>query len=817
MRGMMRQDHPRARAAIAAFLLATILAVPIGPGSTSTPRPHDRTSDANALGVPSTAEQFQTSGRKLFECGNFLGAITHWQSAAHLFAAAGDHRRHALALANAGAAYQSLGQTNLAESSLQTALQAAVRSEDQSTLLLIKNNLGSLYIQLQQPTRAESYLLEAYDQAQRAKDGHAMALIRNNLGNLRALQGRDADAREAYRQSSELATDDLELAARANTNLMALMVHMAQEKERVEGNNALSKADEKFLSTLATIQQLSPSYNKAQLLLSLGCTAQRLARQKAPATLADSADAAKSRDWLSRAAAVGHAALQVAEAIVDDRSASFALGYLGEIAETRGRIEDAFQFTRRARFLAQQTPSLLYRWEWQMGRLFKHQQNTPEAISAYRRAIATLQTLGDCGGPLGAEPRASFREEVAPVYYQLADLLLQQAAAVAGTQAEQRSLTEARDTIELLKSAEISDYYRDDCVSSALSAVKDIDAVLQHAAVVYYIPLPDRTEILLSLPAGLRRFKSEITANELTAVARRFRQLLASSSSGANWYMNYAKELYNQLIRPIAPVLHEKKVDTLIFVPYAALRTIPMAALHDGRQFLVEKYAIATTPGLTLMDPRPLQRNSNEVFAGGISDAVQGFNDLPGVADELRSVSQNYAVRLLLNTTFTKSSVLREIAEGRHFIVHIASHGVFGNNAKDTFLLTYDDKLSLDDLENAIRPHQFQGEPVELLILSACETAESNDRAAPSDRAALGLAGVALKSGARSALATLWEVNDKATSKLIEHFYAALKRHPALSKAQALRQAQIELLQDEDKQFHHPASWAPYLIIGNWI
>jgi len=128
---------------------------------------------------------------------------------------------------------------------------------------------------------------------------------------------------------------------------------------------------------------------------------------------------------------------------------------------------------------------------------------------------------------------------------------------------------------------------------------------------------------------------------------------------------------------------------------------------------------------------------------------------------------------------------------------------------RNTFVLTHDTKLTLNILESLIRPSQYRGQPVELLVLSACQTAAGDDRAA------LGLAGVAVKAGARSALASLWFVNDQSTSALVAEVHRQLQSSPTISKAHALQAAQIKLL--NDRRYHHPCYWSPFLIIGNWL
>lgn len=151
----------------------------------------------------------------------------------------------------------------------------------------------------------------------------------------------------------------------------------------------------------------------------------------------------------------------------------------------------------------------------------------------------------------------------------------------------------------------------------------------------------------------------------------------------------------------------------------------------------------------------------------------------------------------------------REFRRGQYSIVHLATHGHFERDTAHSSLVTYQDDLSLDQLENLIRPSQYRGQPVELLTLSACQTAAGDDRAA------LGLAGVAIKAGARSALATLWCVNDVASARLVSAFYAEIRKHPGQSKAKALQTAQLNLINDPN--YRHPYYWSPFLMIGNWL
>ncbi len=250
------------------------------------------------------------------------------------------------------------------------------------------------------------------------------------------------------------------------------------------------------------------------------------------------------------------------------------------------------------------------------------------------------------------------------------------------------------------------------------------------------------------------------------------------------------------------------KIDTLVFVPDGSLRTIPMAALHDGKQFLIAKYALATTPGLTLTDPRALKRGTIKALSMGLTESVQGFTPLPNVLEELQAIKQIYGGTTLINEEFLISRLEKELREGQFTIVHIASHGQFANDVKKTFVLTFDDKLTMDRLDQFVGLLRFRDEPLGLLTLSACETAAGDDRAA------LGLAGVAIKAGARSAVATLWFINDQASSDLVAEFYRQIQ-DPSVSKAAALQRAQLKMI--GDPVYRHPAYWAAFLLLNNWL
>jgi CHAT domain-containing protein len=192
-----------------------------------------------------------------------------------------------------------------------------------------------------------------------------------------------------------------------------------------------------------------------------------------------------------------------------------------------------------------------------------------------------------------------------------------------------------------------------------------------------------------------------------------------------------------------------------------------------------------------------------------VTEPVQGFPPLPYVEAELEAVKKVFPNDTeLINGQFRLGTLEKELKEEPFTIVHIATHGQFGGDVQNTFLLTFDDKLTIGRLDELVGVFKYRTEPLDVLTLSACETAEGDDRAA------LGLAGVAVKAGARSAVATLWNVDDQAAADLIAEFYRQLQE-PSVSRAAALRRAQVKIL--SDPRYDHASLWSPFLLINNWL
>ena len=741
--------------------------------------------------VSSPAGSSMREGALAFERGAFSTALSHWKQATELYKSSGNTPAQVEALVLSSQASLGLGQSKQALQSLELALGLAQKSGDPLVEAPILGHLGRTYLTMRQLPQASEFLRQASALGRKQNSSPLLATTLNDLGILLVLQQQDQNALDTFQESVTHAQSvGLPLlAATARTNAARAWLRLKQ------ATNSRLTLD----AALEQLQEVTPPSRQTALgLIGIAVTYQRLLPH-----LPQEHDA-----LLLRTAGALQESSTIAERLGDKRTLSYALGYLGQLYETSFRMDEALQLTRRAVFAAQSVdaPESLYRWQWQLGRQLATIGQLDQAIASYRQATLTLQPIRAELTQASSDGVVGEQDTVKPLFFELADLLLQRASLTDDITAVDADLRAARDAIEAYKTAELRDYFKDECVDAVRSRLTTFDRLSADTAVVYPIMFNSRLELLMSLPSGLKRISVPVSADQLTQEIRAFRRLVEKRTTRE--YLPHAQQLYDWLIRPLETDLSQLNISTLVIVPDSALRTIPLAALHDGTSFLVSKFALAMTPGLTLTDPRPLNRDKLRFLTAGLTTAVQGFPALPYVANEVESIQQLYKSDQLLNNAFQTSRLERELREGKYGGLHIATHGKFSTDVNDSYLLTFDGKLTMQTLDQLIGLFRFRQEPLELLTLSACQTGIGDDRAA------LGLAGVALKAGARSALATLWFINDEASATLISEFYRQL-RDPALSKAVALQRAQQKLL--DDRIYGHPAYWSPFLLMNNWL
>jgi CHAT domain-containing protein/tetratricopeptide (TPR) repeat protein len=369
--------------------------------------------------------------------------------------------------------------------------------------------------------------------------------------------------------------------------------------------------------------------------------------------------------------------------------------------------------------------------------------------------------------------------------------------------------------------------------------MEDLRELGQGAVALYTVVGEDKYRVVLITPDVQKAAEYPIKAVELNRKIAAFREALQDYKTDPR---PLAQELYKIVVGPIAKDLQDAKAETLMWSLDGALRYIPIAALHDGQQYMVERYRnVVFTPASTarLKDQPSAQWRG---LGFGVSKALLNFPALPAVPDELRGIFRDEAAQtnegvlaghVLLDDSFNEEA-LRSGLRQRVPLVHIASHFNFiPGNETDSFLLLGDgQRLSLAQLKGA--QNLFGG--VELLTLSACDTA--NGGSGTDGKEVEGFAVLAQRQGAKAVIASLWPVADRSTRLLMQRFYQLRNAQAGTPKAEALRQAQIALLRgtatdnmastqrgigvDVIKStnlgatFAHPYFWAPFILIGNW-
>lgn len=308
-------------------------------------------------------------------------------------------------------------------------------------------------------------------------------------------------------------------------------------------------------------------------------------------------------------------------------------------------------------------------------------------------------------------------------------------------------------------------------------------------AIIYVSSQSNQLELRLILPDGQPIFKSiPVPRETVLKTARTFsNQIRSPENLEDTRYKENGKQLYKWLIEPLESPLEAEGINTLVFSMDTGLRTLPLAALYDGKQFLLERYSLGLIPSLSLTDTRYVNIKNSKILAMGAS-VFPNSNQLPlpAVPMELDLIINHntWQGKSFLNENFTVNNLTSQRSQNQFSIVHLATHGEFQAGGSDqSYIQFWDQKLRLNQLRNL----KLNQPPVELLVLSACTTAVGDEKAE------LGFAGLAVQAGVKSALASLWYVSDAGTLGLMNTFYQALSTSPI--KAEALRQAQLGMLQ----------------------
>jgi CHAT domain-containing protein len=751
------------------------------------------------------AQALNTQGKLQLAQGQAEQALTTWQKASETYQQVGDKIGAARSLINQAQALRVLGFYQRVNTTLE---QASHLLQDQPNSAVKAAGLLSFGESLRlvgDLKKSQEVLQKSLAISQQLQSPPAITATLLSLGNTAYAQQQFEEAFKYYQQAIASSTSPT-TTLQAQLNQLRLLIETGK---LTEAQALATKIQPQLASLPLSRTAIYTQINFTQSLM-------KLWSQKPEV---QSRDASTPQN----AAQILATAQKQAKELGDQRAESYAVGYLGQVYEQTQQRSEAQALTEKALLLAQSsnTRDIAYLWQWQLGRLLKAQigegktnssadtSAMPPAlreasIAAYKEAINTLSSLRNDLVATNLDLQFSFRESVEPVYRQLVGLLLQ--PPLTKGEVSQENLQQARQVIESLQLAELDNFFREACLTTR---PEQIDRVDPKAAVIYPIILPDRLEVILSLPnQPLRHYATSIAQSDLESLLNKMRRSLRRTSLDQE-RLPLSQKGYDWLVRPAESELAASGIKTLVFALDGSLKNLPMAALHDGQQYLVEKYSVALTPSLQLLEPRLLAREEIKVLVGGLSEARQGFLALPGVESEVKQIESNIPTQVLLNQQFTSTALQDEIQAVSFPVVHLATHGQFSSNAENTFILAWDERINVKELGGLLQARaQNERKPIELLVLSACQTAAGDNRAA------LGLAGVAVRSGARSTLATLWSVDDRSTSSFMVEFYQGLAQSQ-VTKVQALRDAQLALL--KQPEFRHPYYWAPFVLVGNWL
>lgn len=688
--------------------------------------------------------------------------------------------------------------------------------------------------------------LEALEQARAGLAGLERASVLLDLGNLATLRSQPTDARRHYDEALRLSGGDPSIRIAAGLNLARL----AEPGARLPMLAALAQ----------DLQSMTASRPKARGQLGLGQQAMQLG--EAGTALAHGALDA-SRGWATDRGdfRLQAEALDALAQLYERRQRhAEALGLTRQGLAAAARLPDG---------AAGELPILL---EWRQARLAQALGRPGEALAAYQRAVRHIEALRQdipIDDDTGA---STFRSTLEPIYLGLVEALLTASDSAPAAQREShwRQVIETvelirqtelqdylgdrcdvdavkggsstlipsgtavlypivlADRLELLveTGAGISRHRSSVPASTVRAAAttfaaqlrsgrpgylgeagrlydwvfRPLEAVFAQQAIDTLVVVPDGALRLVAMGAFHDGSRYAIEKFAITTATG-----LSMTNTGAPTRGRGRGVLVAGLSTP-GPV-----VDRLSRETVTRLLGPQAAAAVDAQTVVAARIAAPTgvaaaSPSAPASAPAALDAVAADHEARG--RALRSALALPGVDDEVAAIGRITPVTRLVNEDFTAAAFRRATESGDYRIVHVASHGVFGGSAEASYLLSYDELLTLDGLQSLLRSDRFRRNPIELLSLSACETAEGNDRSP------LGMSGAAIRARAQAVMGSLWPVSDEAAVKLMASFYDGMLRE-GRSKAQALRQSQVALLRT--RNFGHPFYWAPFILIGNWL
>ena len=733
-----------------------------------------------------------------------------------------------------GSQYQQQGFYLDARKNYQLAYQLAFKSDNIKDQALTQTALGYSEYLLNHAEKAQPLIQKALDYANKSQDMGLLALTQYYLGILHQAQNHPE-------QATTLLLQSLPYAKALSDALLISRIHIALAQSATQ-EKALIQHQQQAIQALKTVKQ---PYLTGELFLLL--VEQGL--DNALFSSNQSTETATTREDKNRHLANLYQLLQDAHKNIapnNQRQLAQHDALKARLYESQQRYSEAQQLTQQAiqRLHSEKAQDLLMFYEWQAARLYQALEKNQLALASYRRAIRYVQSIRQDIPVRYHNGKSSFLEFFGPLYRGMIALLLEQAGSTQDSQLKNTQLAEVQTILERLKQTELEDFFKDRCLLTDINT-QSFTVKQNQVAILYPIVLSDHIELLLNIGKNFYQHTVPVSSERFEQTVRDYAGKLRKGIEE-----NSNRQLYDWLIRPIASQLEQHHIDTLVYIPDGALRLLPIASLHDGKHYLIEQYAISTLPSLAILPPKQAKKSSSQALLVGLSEPTvdtvaqlpqsllsgligesvtqlpersllankslrsvssklrkintQGDHltrqiklekmaqalALPGVKEEIELLSEELSSYAILNQDYTLNNFDQLAEQPQYDTIHIASHGFFGSNSDESFIMSYDKLLTIDHLETLLTKRGSK-DPIDLLVLSACQTAEGDDRAP------LGLSGIALKAKANTALGSLWPISDEAAVEIMKAFYNGLKQQ-GLSKAKALQQAQQQGLLERD-------------------
>lgn len=498
---------------------------------------------------------------------------------------------------------------------------------------------------------------------------------------------------------------------------------------------------------------------------------------------------------------------QASQRLQDKRAISFSLGALGRISAKAKNFRAAQAQLTEAMTIAQSISAwdIAYQWQRELALIAKQQGNIQSALQYYGAAIESLDQVR--GNLLSITPdlQFSFQDQVEPIYRDFMALLVSQ---------PNPNLRRVIQTYERLKLAELENFLQ--CGRLELTPLSQ-KFPTSKSTLFYILDLNQTVGVIVQTENQMKSYtaNAETVRNSVDGLIFNLQNAVQDTElklPSESVLRSYSEPLYRQLIAPAEQAKLVDEKSSLVFIMDTAFQGIPLGLLHDGTDYLIAHYPMSLSIGSQLR-ATPHRDNKLTALVAALSQPSPSFQDprvrslklpLSNVESEVRAIQAILPVTKLLNERFTLAKFQSDLSKSSYNIVHIATHGQFSSFPDETFLIGWDQLITAPQLSSLLKSRFQPNAGLDLLVLSACQTAQGDKRSP------LGLAGIAAQSGAKTTLASLWLIDDTATAIFIQHFYENLKSGQTAEIA--LQKAQMKLRQTST--YTNPYFWSAFVLIG---